>query len=110
MDWTIVSNAEDALGRIHTLAYLLIERYEVDAGEAGRRMSAEVELNDLRDLTLAELRTELIEPSLDLSYAKFQNDVYVRRYLGELLAAFDQASATTEKAEQGGGADAEPAV
>ena len=99
MDWTMVSNAEDALGRIHTLGYLLVERYEVDAREAGRKMSADVEPNEVRDLTIADLRTELIEPSLNLAYATFQNDGDVRRFLTKFLAAFDHATATNNKAE-----------
>ena len=106
----MVSNAKDALGRIHTLGYLLIERYEVDAREAGRKMGSDVEPNEVRDLTIAELRTELVEPSLNLAYTTLQNDVDVRRFLTEFLAVFDQATATKKKAEQGGDGDAEEAV
>ena len=87
----MVANAKDALGRIHTLGYLLIERYQKDAGEAGRQIGAESEMNEILDQTISDLRAELAEPALNVAYAKFRTDQDVRQFLSTFLEAFDQS-------------------
>ena len=89
MDWNMVANAEGARDRIRTLAYLLLDRYQVSASVAGRRMAEDPEPNETREKTIAELRSELANPALDVAYAEFRSEQEVRRYLTEFLHAYD---------------------
>ena len=88
----MVSNAHDSLHRIHTLAYLLMERYRANEEEAGRRLAEESGPNQLRDSTIEELRLELAAPSADLAYVRFRTDQEVRQYLQRFLIAYDQSN------------------
>ncbi len=91
MDWTMVSNAEGPLRRVHTLAYLLMERYAVNSDDAGRMLAAKEHDHELRNETISELRGFLSDANVDLAYMKFRTNVDVRNYLGKFLTAFDSA-------------------
>ena len=92
MDWTMVANAHDSLHRIHTLAYLLMERYQVNEEEAACLIAEEPGPNQVRDTTIEELRLELARPSADLAYANFRTDEEVRQYLHRVLNAYNEFS------------------
>ena len=83
MDWTMVSNAEDAMQRIQAIFYLSRFRYEVDARTAGERLAVGSSGNPLCKQTIAELRAELTSPSTSLAMVRV-SDAEVRVYLSAL--------------------------
>ncbi len=91
MDWTMVSNAKSAQKRVQTLAYLLMERYRVDADHAGRKLANKEHEHELRNRTIYELRSFLSDGDANLAYVRFKTETEVRSYLTRFLAAYDNA-------------------
>lgn len=87
----MISNAKGSLQRLHTLAYLLIERYKLGAEYAGRSLADNKHDHEIRNNTIRELRVFLSDSNTDLAYARFKTDSEVRSYLKKFLKAFDNA-------------------
>ena len=88
MDWTMIANAEDSLGRIRTLYYLLHIRYETDAGHAGQRLRRENETNALCRKLMTELRSELEQATGDLGMGQVFSDSEARSYFKDVLDSY----------------------
>lgn len=91
MDWKMVSNATGSLQRLHTLAYLLMDRYEFDAEYAGRSLAKNKHDHEIRNNTICELRVFLSDTNTDLAYASYKTDNEVRSYLTKFIEALDNA-------------------
>ena len=90
MDWTSVSNAKGAIDRIRTIFYLCRFRYEADPRAAGARLATEPDSNELCRRVMSEIRAELAAPSTNLGPVARVGDAQVRKYLKNLLAAYDE--------------------
>jgi hypothetical protein len=96
MDWTMVENAAGTSQRLQTILYLLYFRYEVDAKTAGARFKEDVTSgNQLCVEVMNELRTELASPSINLGLGSLISETEARRYLADVLMAFDNARLTS---------------
>jgi hypothetical protein len=89
MDWTMVSNAKDAIDRIKTILYLFRDRYQVDAQAGGRLLAGEQSDNLLCKQVIEELRAELNSPSTDLSVGGL-TDADARKHFESVLRAYDE--------------------
>ena len=88
MDWTMIANAEDSLGRIRTLYYLLSIRYKANADQAGKKLRNEPESNTLCSKLMIELQAELEKPTGDLGMGQVFSDSEVRSYFNEVMVAY----------------------
>ena len=91
----MVDNAKTAVDRIRTIFYLCRFRYEADAQEAGARLAAEPKTNELCSQVVGEIRSELARRSVDLGPVAKTSDADIRKYLKDLLSAYDKNTART---------------
>jgi len=89
MDWTMIDNADDSIGRIMTLYYLLSVRYDVTAKYAGHKLKKEPKTNLLWSKLVLELKKEIMEPENDLG--DISTDAETRIYLKNMLKSYDES-------------------
>jgi len=87
MDWTMIANAEGALGRIRTLYYLLKNRYDASPEYAAIKLNEEPGSNVLWKKLSIELKKEIEENQFDLGMGKVFTDSEARSYFREMIGA-----------------------
>ena len=92
MDWTMVANANDATHRVQTILYLFTQRYGREARSAGMLLRQEPAANHLCTEVIGEIREALSDEASSVSLGPLTSDKAGRRYLTDLLAAYDDDS------------------
>lgn len=88
MDWTMISNAQNYVGRILTLHYLLTTRYQATPEYAAQKLREVPKSNGLWGELLVELKAELIADEIYLDTGGLGTDEEVRKYFSDMLAVY----------------------